>query len=101
MTLSTVVLPAPERPNSAVMPAPALNAASSAKVPTSSLAASSSIDACGAGGGAAQQQLGSHERGERQGDRHDAQAKRLGVAARHLGEGVDGERQRLRLAGDV
>src|SRR3954467_6835351 len=75
--LSTVLLPAPERPKSAVTPPPVVNAASSAKAPMWPRTSNSSIAAGGAHGGAPHQDFGSHERRERQDDREDAQAQRL------------------------
>src|SRR3954471_12814727 len=99
--LSTVLLPAPERPKSAVTPPPVVNAASSAKAPTWQRTSNSSIAAGGAHGGAPHQDFGSHERRERQDDRENAQAQRLRVASGHLGKGVDRERQRLGLARNV
>src|SRR5690348_3246519 len=99
--LSTVLLPAPERPNSAVTPPPVLNAASSAKLPSRQRASNSSIEARHARGRPPQQELGSHERREREHDRENAKAQRLRVAARYLGERVDRQRQRLGLARDV
>src|SRR5262245_65405089 len=98
--LRTVLLPAPERPKSAVTPGPVLNAASSAKPPTRQRTSNSSIAAGGAHGGAAHENLGSHQRAEREQDRQNAKTQRLRVAARHLREGINRKRQRLRLAGN-
>src|SRR6266850_2718190 len=101
MRLSTVLLPAPERPKRAVTPPPVANAASSAKAPTRQRTSNSSIAAGGAHGGASHQDVGSHQRHQRQDDREDAQAQRLRVASGHLGKCIDRERQRLGLARDV
>src|SRR5262245_51820403 len=98
---STVDLPAPERPNSAVTPLPVAKAASRAKLPMRQRTSNSSIAAGGAHVGAAQEELGGHQRGKREQDGEDAQPHRLRIAARHLREGIDGERQRLGLAGYV
>src|SRR4051812_35969173 len=95
--LRTVLLPAPERPKSAVTPPPVANATSRAKLPTRQRTSNSSIAAGGANRGAAYQDLGSHQRGERKHDREHAQAQRLRVAAGHLSKGIDRERQRLGL----
>src|SRR6185503_11721638 len=99
--LSTVLLPAPERPKSAVTAPPVMNAASSEKLPTRQRTSNSSIAARGAHRGAAQEHLRGHQRGEGQQDREYAEPQRLRVAAGHLGEGVDRERQRLRFPWDV
>src|SRR5216110_1332915 len=89
MRLNTVVLPAPERPKSAVMPWLVVNCASSRKEPAPKRALNSSIAAGGAHVSAPQQELGAHQRAEREQDRERAKAQRLGVAAGHLGEAVD------------
>ena len=51
--------------------------------------------------GAPGQPFGGRQRDDRQHDGDDGEAQRLRVAARHLRERVDGERQRLGLAGNV
>src|SRR6185369_972369 len=95
--LSTVLLPAPERPKSAVTPPPVAKAASRVKVPRRQRTSNSSIAARGARRGAPHQDFGGHQRGERQEDRQDAEAQRLGIAARHLRERIDREREGLGL----
>src|SRR5262245_63935273 len=86
--LSTVLLPAPERPKSAVTPPPVANATSSAKVPRRQRTSSSSIAARRARRGAAHEDLGSHQRRERKEDGQDGQAERLCIAAGHLREEI-------------
>src|SRR5262245_375298 len=96
-----VVFPAPDRPKSAVIPGPVENDASSANAPMRKRASNSSIAAGSADVRAPQQELGGHQRDQRQHDGEDAEAQGLRVAAGHLREGVDRERQRLGLSRNI
>ena len=102
MTLTSEVLPEPERPNSAVSPPPVSKRASSRKAPSrcrmSTLERHSTSSRRSA---LARHHLGGEQRQHRDRDRDQRQPQRAGIAARHLREGVDRRRQRLRLAGDV
>src|SRR5215831_18642644 len=101
MALTTEVLPAPERPKSAVTPSPPSNAAARRNSPRLRSTSSESIVASYAARGAPHHDFGEIQRGEREHDREHAQTQRRGVARRDLGVGVDRKRQRARLAGDV
>src|SRR6267142_764074 len=101
MALTTEVLPAPERPKSAVTPAPASNEAARRKSPSPRSMSTDSIFPRYPARGAAHHHLGNVERGKRQQHRDDAQAHRGFVAGWSLRIGIDSERQRARLAGDV
>src|SRR6266851_4028955 len=85
IALISEVLPAPERPNSAVRPPALSNAASSAKLPkwcwTATLSTSKSL---GAARRPLDQHLGNEQGGERDRDRHQGQPKRRQIAARNL-----------------
>src|SRR5215472_9871423 len=101
IALTTEVLPAPDRPKSAVTPSPASNDAERRKSPRLRPMSSESIFAVDAARSAAHQDLGKVERGEREQYRQHAQAHRRGVTGRRLRIGVDRERQRPRFARDV
>ena len=98
---TSVVLPEPERPKSATIGASLANAASSAEGAAARRRRRPQAWRVSGGACAAHEPFGERERGERERHREERQAQRLVVAAGHLGEGVDRERQRLRLAGDV
>src|SRR5690349_15752333 len=98
MAFTRVVLPEPDRPKSATMGASLSNAASTRKSPRRTETSTSSI---GGPAMATNHPLGKSERGERHQHRDDREAQCLRVAVRHLGRGVDRERQRARLAGNV
>src|SRR5258708_1881746 len=100
--LTSVVLPAPEGPNTAVTPFPVWKRALRKKSPCRfSTSTPSMLFPVKAHAGAARKPFGRHQRGQRDGDGHQHQAPRRRVAARHLGEGVDGGRDGLRLARNV
>src|SRR5258705_5651262 len=101
MALTTEVLPAPERPNRAVTPSPASNEAARRKSPSPRSMSTDSIFPRYPARGAAHHHLGNAESGKRQQHRDDAQAHRGSIARRGLRIGIDSERQRARLAGDV
>src|SRR5882762_9164787 len=101
MALTTEVLPAPERPKSAVTPSPASNEAARRKSPNPRSMWTESIFPCYPPRGAAHHDFRNIERGKRQQHRDDAQAHRSLVASWSLRIGIDRERQRARLAGDV
>src|SRR5712691_4185984 len=102
IALTSVVLPAPERPNSAVRPAPLSNAASSTKSPKRCVTATlSTSEPQGTAGGALDQHLRDEQREERDRDRDGGQPQRREIAARYLDQRVDRGRQGLGLAGDV
>src|ERR1700730_4909228 len=97
--LTSVVLPAPEGPNTAVTPLLVAKRALREKSPSRfSTSTASMLFPVEAHAGAARQPFGRYQRGKRDRDRHEHQARRLRVAVGHLGEGVDGRRDRLRLA---
>src|SRR6185369_3053805 len=83
----------------ATMGASLENAASRRKVPRGTATSTSSM--VRARGAATHQPLGECERCEREQHGEERQAHRLRIAARNLGERVDRERQRARLAGNV
>src|SRR5690349_12095506 len=92
-------LPEPDGPNSAVMPRSPLKAASMPNSPSCfSTATLSMSDAVHARAGAAAEPFGHDQRGERDQNCDDDKPHRSGVASRHLRKGVDGGRNRLRLA---
>src|SRR5215467_11849103 len=101
IALTTEVLPAPERPKSAVTPSPASNEAARRKSPRLRPMSSDSIFAVNPARRTAHQDLGKVERSEGEHYREHAQAQRRGVSGRSLRVGVDRERQRARLAGNV
>src|SRR6266851_5284535 len=82
IALISEVLPAPERPKSAVSPPVLSNAASSTKLPkwwvTATLSISEPVCATRR---ALDQHLGNEERGERDRDRYQGQPKRREIAA--------------------
>src|SRR5713226_2045445 len=89
MALTSVVLPAPERPNSAVRPAPLSNAASRTKSPKRCATVTlSTSQPQGTAGGALDQHLRDKQREERDRDRNDGQPQRGEIAARHLDQRV-------------
>src|ERR1700681_4414399 len=97
--LISVVLPAPEGPDTAVTPLPVWKRALRTKSPSRfSTSTPSILFPVEAHAGAARQPFGGHQRGERDGDGHQHEASRRRIAIGHLGEGVDGGRDRLRLA---
>src|SRR5579864_7858069 len=102
IALISEVLPAPERPNSAVRPSALSNEASSVKPPkwcaTATLSMSEAVNAARR---ALDQDFGDQERGERDRDRHQGQAKRGEIAAGGLDQRIDRGRQRLGFAWDV
>ena len=100
MTLISDVLPEPERPNSAVSPAPASNADVEAEARPAVLDIDGQRHRAPGAEGAARQQLRGEQGGKEMASER-ASGAGPGVAARHLREGVDGGRQGLRLAGDV
>src|SRR5262245_19839923 len=79
MALITEVLPAPERPKSAVTPSPASNEAARRKSPSSRSISSESIFSGYPSRGTAHQEFGDIEGGERQQHRDDAQTHRRRV----------------------
>ena len=100
IAFTSVVLPEPERPKSATIGASLRNAASSAKAPRRTATSTSSM----ARRLASARRTSHSESASAPSDSTTEkmrQAQRLRVAARHLRERVDGERQRLRLAGNV
>src|SRR4030095_8544982 len=99
MALTSVLLPAPERPNSPTTGASAAKRARSTQLPTCCSGSTSIIGL--RSGGACGQPFGSDERENGQHDRYDAEAPRLRVATRCLRQCVDGQRQCFRLAWDV
>src|SRR5882672_720482 len=102
MALTTEVLPAPDRPNSAVTPSPVWNEAERLQAPSLRSTSTDSIFlAHYPARRAAHQDFRYVERGERQQHRDDAQAHRGRVARRGLRVRVDRERQRARLARNV
>src|SRR5258706_13988627 len=96
---TSVVFPEPERPKSATIGASLANAASSRNLPRGTATSTSSM--VRARRASAHQPFGEGERNERKHDGEERQAKRLRIAARNLGERVDRERQRARLARNV
>ena len=96
IALTTLVLPEPERPKRPTIGASAENLTSRWKSP-SCCSMSTSIIALRLRG-AAGEPFRRRERDDRQHDRDDAEAQRLRIAAGHLRERVDRQRQRLRLA---
>src|SRR5262245_27147716 len=101
IALITEVLPAPDRPKSAVTPSPASNDAARRNSPSPRSMSSDSIFAGNPERGSAHQDLGDVERGEGQQHGEDAQPHGGCVAGGDLRIGVDGERQRARLPGYV
>src|SRR5882672_581616 len=102
MALTTEVLPAPERPKSAVTPSPTRNEAASRKPPSvRSMSTDSIFFASYPARSAAHQDFRNVQRGKRQKHRYEAQSHRRLVARRRLRKGIDRERQGARLAGNV
>src|SRR5882672_10274159 len=101
MALTTEVLPAPDRPKSAVTPSPASNDAARRKSLSPRSISTDSIFAGHPARCPAHQDLGHIEGRQRQQHRDHAQAQRRGVPGRSLGVGVDRERQGARLARNV
>src|SRR6202171_5582930 len=87
--LTSVVLPAPEGPNTAVTPLPVWKRALREKSPSRFWTSTASIlFPVEAQAGAARQPFGGDQRDERNGDGHQHEAPRSRVAVGHLGEGV-------------
>src|SRR4051794_29597056 len=102
MTLISDVLPDPERPNSAVSPPSASNAASRRKAPRRWRTATSIISMPeGAAGGALDDPLRQKQRRRRDRDRDQGETQRADLAAGNLRQRIDRGRQGLCLAGDV
>src|SRR3954469_25657320 len=102
MMLTSDVLPDPERPNSAVSPPSAANAASSTKAPRRWRAATSIMSVAERpAGGALDDPLREKQRRRRDRDRDQRQPQRADFAAGNLRQRIDRGRQGLRLAGDV
>src|SRR5256885_12968382 len=99
--LTTEVLPAPERPNNAVTPSPASKAAFIWKAPSRRSMSTVSVIAHDPSRRAPHQHFRNIQRSERQQYRNETQPQRRLVSRRRLGKGIDRERQRARLAGDV
>src|SRR5262245_60161871 len=78
MALTTEVLPAPERPKSAVTPSPASNDAARRKSPNSRSTSTNSIFACDPARRAAHQDFGDVQGSERKQHGDDAQPYRSG-----------------------
>src|ERR1700724_2310033 len=97
--LTSVVLPAPEGPNTAVTPLPVWKRARREKSPSRFSTSSASIlFPVEAHAGAARKPLRGDQRGERDRNGHQHETPRRRVAVGRLGEGIDGGRDRLRLA---
>src|ERR1700722_11257728 len=89
--LTSVVLPAPEGPNTAVTPFPVSNRAHREKSPSRfSTSTPSILFPVEAHAGAPRKPFGRHQRGERDRNRHQHQTASRRIAVGHLGEGVDG-----------
>src|SRR6266568_5340709 len=102
IALISEVLPAPERPKSAVRPPTLSNAASRTKLPKwCSTTTRSTSEPLGAARCPLDQHLGDEQRGERDRDRHKRQPKRREIAAGDLDQHIDRGRQCLGFAGDV
>src|SRR6266699_2494969 len=102
IALISEVLPAPERPKSAVRPPALSNAASRTKLPKWCSTATLSIsEPVYPPGRPLDQRLGGEQGGQRYRDRHNRQAKRREIAAGNLDQHIDRGRQRLGFAGDV
>src|SRR5712672_3302368 len=101
MALTTEVLPAPERPKSAVTPSPASKAALRRNAPRRRSMSTVSVIASHPFCRTAHQYFRNVERGERKQHRNEAQPQRGLVSRRRLRIGIDRERQRARLAGYV
>src|SRR5580704_2581773 len=100
--LTSVVLPAPEGPNTPVTPFPLWKRALREKSPSRfSTSTSSMLFPVEAHAGAPRQPFGRHQRGERDHDRHQHQPPGRRIAVGYLSESVDGGRDRLRLARNV
>ena len=101
--LMTLVLPAPDGPNSAVAPLSLANATSSANSPScfSTWTDEHRQLPCKRCRRAPREPFRGDQRRKRDDDRNDHQLERGGVAARHLRERVDRRRDRLRLARNV
>src|SRR5262249_15805763 len=90
ITLTSDVLPAPERPHSAVTPPPLSNAASRRKSPSEcSIAALNMSQPKHPSAGTLNQGLGSKQRQHRDCDRDECQSERREIAARLLDEKID------------
>src|SRR5947199_8327477 len=92
IALTSEVLPDPERPNSAVRPAPLSKAASSRKSPrrcsTATLSITPPLQALDAPRGALDQRLGGEQCQHRDRNRDERQPQCREIAARHLNEHV-------------
>src|SRR5260221_840937 len=98
MALTTEVLPAPERPKSAVTPSPASKAALRRNAPRRRSMSTVSVIAPHPFCRTAHQYFRNVERGERKQHRNEAQPQRGLVSRWRLRIGIDRERQRARLA---
>src|SRR3569623_2585486 len=97
--LSTLVLPTPDGPNSTVSPSAASKRQATSLSPSRRVTSTSKDMQPPAR--PPREQLGSDQGGERQRDRDRRQPPHQCVAAGRLERGVDGARQRPRLAGHV
>src|SRR5262245_34239976 len=96
--LTTEVLPAPERPNSAVTRASVSNATSRSRAPTLRATSIRSIFALSRLRRAPREELRREQRCQRHCYRDEAEPQRLQIAVRNLRIGVDGKRQGARFA---
>src|SRR5450432_1664314 len=100
--LTSVVLPAPEGPNTPVTPLPLWKRALREKSPSRfSTSTPSILFPVEAHAGAARKPFGGDQRGKRNRNGHQHQAAGRRISVGHLGVGVDGGRDGLRLARNV